>query len=76
MASAAEQDAWSNIEIRLHAAGQLRLAYSRRGFGAPVNEAEAEKWKQRAGEAWTEKNEREKAERQKRIEEHEAMIPQ
>ena len=66
----AEEDAWTNLRIRRHVASSLRVAYWNK------NEAEAEKWRQRHTEAITKIEELEKARRQKRIEEHKAMIPQ
>ena len=59
-----------DLNIRRHAAGTLSQIYLFR------NDAEAEKWQQRHTEAIKKIEELEKAERQKLIEEHEAMIPQ
>ena len=59
-----------DLNIRRHAAGTLSQIYLFR------NDAEAEKWQQSHTEAIKKIEELEKAERQKLIEEHEAMIPQ
>ena len=59
-----------DLNIRRHAAGTLSQIYLFR------NDAEAEKWQQRHTEAIKKIEELEKAEQQKLIEEHEAMIPQ
>ena len=65
--AAAESDAWDNLNVRSLAAFHLSLAY---------NDDEAEKWYRRHDEARIKINDLEKARRQKKIEEHEALIPQ
>ena len=63
-----------DLNIRRHAAGTLSQIYLFRS--GPQNDAEGEKWQHRHKEAIKKIEEREKAKRQKLIEEHEAMIPQ
>ena len=65
----------ADVEIRRAASSALSRAYLI-GRAVPRNDAEREKWMQRARDARAEIDERQKAERQKLIEEHEAMIPQ
>ena len=65
----------TDVETRRAASSALSRAYLI-GRAVPRNDAEREKWMQRARDARAEIDERQKAERQKLIEEHEAMIPQ
>ena len=60
----------ADVEIRRAASSALSRAYLI-GRAVPRNDAEREKWMQRARDARAEIGER-----QKLIEEHEAMIPQ
>ena len=61
-----------NLLIRRHAAGRVTQLLSHDEYWG----AEGEKWRERHGEAITEIEDREKADREKRIEEHKAMTPQ
>ena len=61
-----------NLLVRRHAAGRVKQLLSHDEYWG----AEGEKWRERHGEAVTEIEDREKADREKRIEEHKAMIPQ
>ena len=65
----------ADVETRGDASSALSRAYLI-GRAVPRNDAEREKWMQRARDAQAEIDEPQKAERQKLIEEHEAMIPQ
>ena len=65
----------ADVATRRNSSSALSRAYLI-GRAFPRNDAESEKWMQIAREAGSEIEEQEKAERQKLIEEHEAMIPQ